>query len=59
MDSGENFWVSGPKKNGQDRMYGGIVEIDDDAKEEYWTNIRKLPENKYNSSYRCKGIYEN
>ena len=59
MESGEHYWVSGPNKNGQDRMYGGIVEIDEDAKEEYWINIRKLSENKNNNSYRCQSIYEN
>ncbi|MBN1788831.1 MAG: hypothetical protein JW806_10630, partial [Sedimentisphaerales bacterium] len=26
-ETGRNFWISGPKKNGQDRLYGGIVEI--------------------------------
>lgn len=51
-ESGENYWVSGPKKNGQDKLYGGVVEIDDDAKDEYWTNFRKLPEHKHKNSYR-------
>lgn len=44
VDTKEHFWVSGPKKNGQDRLYGGVVEIDEDAREEYWSEIRNRPE---------------
>ncbi|MGL4462164.1 MAG: 1-deoxy-D-xylulose-5-phosphate synthase [Planctomycetia bacterium] len=40
--SGAEFWISGPRKDGRDRLYGGTVEIDDDAREEYWTKIRRL-----------------
>jgi hypothetical protein len=35
-ETGEMYWASGPKKNGGDRLYGDIVEIDEDAREEYW-----------------------
>lgn len=44
VETMEKYWVSGPKKNGQDRLYGGMVEIDEDARVEYWTTIRKKPE---------------
>ena len=39
--TGERFWVSGPKKNRQDRHWagGGQVEIDDDIREEYFKLI--------------------
>jgi hypothetical protein len=38
------FWISGPKKRGGDRLYGtGIVEIDEDVRDEYWTHIRSDP----------------
>jgi len=44
--SGEQYWISGPKKRGGDRLYGtGRVEIDDDVRVEYWNNIRGQPEN--------------
>lgn len=42
-ETGEDFWISNPRKDGQDRLYpgsGGPVEIDDDVKEEYWHDIR-------------------
>ena len=38
--TGEEYWISGPKKDGTDRLYGGVVEIDADVREEYWTRIR-------------------
>jgi hypothetical protein len=36
--TGAQFWISGPKKEGSDRLYGEHVplEIDDDVREEYW-----------------------
>jgi hypothetical protein len=52
VETGEMFWVSGPKKNGEDKLYGGEVEIDEDAREEYWKTIRNLPERATDSSYR-------
>lgn len=41
------WWISGPRKDGQDRLYGERipVEIDEDVREEYWLEIRKKPEN--------------
>jgi hypothetical protein len=38
-------------------MYGGIVEIDEDARENYWTDIRKTPERMNEKSYKCESIY--
>jgi len=41
IESGEQFWISGPKKNGADGLYGGgATVIDDDVVEEYWRDIR-------------------
>ena len=46
VETGEEFWISGPRKDGADRLYGERkpVEIDEDVREEYWTKIRGLPE---------------
>lgn len=41
--TGEHCWISGPKRRGGDRLYGGIVEIDEDARVAYWTEIRGQP----------------
>jgi hypothetical protein len=45
--TGTEFWVSGCKRRGGDRLYGGTIEIDDDVREEYWTAIRGQPQNKH------------
>lgn len=41
IESGNEFWISGPKKNESNRLYGGNkgVTIDDDIKEEYFKLI--------------------
>ena len=43
--SGEDYWISGPKRNGGDALHGGRspVEIDEDVRAEYWTTIRGQP----------------
>jgi hypothetical protein len=43
----ERYWISGPKKNGADGLYGARpTPIDDDVRDEYWTVIRKQPSKK-------------
>jgi hypothetical protein len=42
-DNGERFWISGPRKDGRDRLYPDStvpVEIDEDVRDEYWRDIR-------------------
>lgn len=47
------YWVSGPKRNGQDRLAGRVpvVKIDEDVRMEYWTLIRRMPSNCARKSY--------
>ena len=47
----DEYWISGPHLDGKDRLYVSNipVEIDDDVREEYWTEIRKKPELKNRS----------
>jgi hypothetical protein len=42
VETGDHFWISGPRKDGDDRLYGGAkpVEIDPDVECEYWRDIR-------------------
>ena len=46
VETGDYYWISGCKKDGTDRLYGERlpIYIDDDIREEYWIEIRKLPE---------------
>ncbi len=48
VETGEEFWISGPKKDGGDRLYGERVPvtIDEDVREEYWGKIREIVEGK-------------
>ncbi|MDB5476183.1 MAG: 1-deoxy-D-xylulose-5-phosphate synthase [Phenylobacterium sp.] len=46
VDTGEHFWISGPRKDGDDRLYAqstAPVAIDDDVADEYWAAIRGKP----------------
>ena len=42
LETGEAYWISGPKKRGGDGLYADTtpVEIDKDVREEYWRDIR-------------------
>jgi hypothetical protein len=45
LETGEDYWISGPKQRGGDRLYGSLpVEIDEDVRAEYWRDIRRQPE---------------
>src|SRR5947199_5917958 len=45
VDTGEDYWISGPKRDGGDALYGGStpIEIDEDVRVEYWRDIRREP----------------
>ena len=51
VQTGDEYWVSGPKRDGTDRHWagGGTVNIDADVAEEYWREIRNCspPKNPY------------
>jgi hypothetical protein len=44
-ETGEPYWISGPKKNGSDALYATNIRatVDDDVCDEYWTKVRGLP----------------
>src|SRR5438045_483100 len=48
VETGDEYWISGPKKNGEDRHWAGSgkIEIDDDVREEYFTEIRGVLDDK-------------
>ena len=45
LETREHYWISGPRKDGADRLYDEAipVEIDDDVRDEYWSVIRGRP----------------
>jgi hypothetical protein len=52
------YWVSGPRKDGQDTLYPGLVEIDDDVLEEYWREVRGEP-GRRDTTFRSTGVHGN
>ena len=42
-DTSDEYWISGPKKDGSDRHWagGGVIHIDEDVADEYWREIRR------------------
>ena len=57
LKTGARYWISGCKKAGGDTLYPGTIEVDEDAREEYWLTIRKLPERVHETSFRSEGKY--
>jgi len=45
VESGEPYWISGPRKDGQDSLYATNIapQADEDVRDEYWSEIRRLP----------------
>lgn len=48
-DTGDEYWISGCKKDGTDRLYAERtpIYIDEEVREEYWLQIRDMPESKH------------
>ncbi|WP_033920460.1 hypothetical protein [Sphingomonas sp. 37zxx] len=44
--TGEEYWISGPRRDGADRLYPSSarpIEVDADVRDEYWRDVRGLP----------------
>jgi hypothetical protein len=54
----EKYWISGPRQDGQDTLYPGLVEIDVDVLIEYWRDIRRQPQVR-DSRFRSLGVHGN
>ncbi|MDB2687519.1 hypothetical protein N9Y42_09940 [Mariniblastus sp.] len=54
-DTLEEFWVSNPRRNGNDSLLPAVIKIDDDAREEYWTEIRKDPSQLATTTFKSTG----
>jgi hypothetical protein len=56
-DGSSTYWISGCKRDGRDRLFSGPVEIDEDVREEYRTEIRRQPERRHEAVVRDEGQY--
>ena len=53
--TGEHYWISGCRKDGNDGLYKIKVHVDENVRQEYWTKIRNLPERKLQDSFISRG----
>ena len=51
------YWISGPRRDGNDALYPMTIEIDDDIRDEYWCQIRELPDKRAVTSIRSPGKF--
>ncbi len=51
----DEYWVSGPRRDGEDSLYPAVIEIDEDVREEYWREIRRLPERMEEATFMSSG----
>lgn len=54
-ETGDEYWASRPRRDGNDRLYPGLVDIDSDVRSEYWTRIRRRPDLVAETRYRSEG----
>ena len=57
VETGEHYWISGCKKRGDDTLYPGVIEVDEDVREQYWLSIRNQPERAKEAKFRSEGKY--
>ena len=57
VETGEEFWISGCRKDGRDALYNTDVVVDADVREQYWREIRGRPESVGIGSFRATGKY--
>lgn len=45
IETGEHYWISGPRRDGRDALYATNIQpdIDADVADEYWAEIRQQP----------------
>lgn len=51
------YWVSGCRQDGTDSLYPQVVEVDEDVREEYWAEIRGLPDSVEQAAFNSPGKY--
>lgn len=54
-DTFQDYWISQPKRDGNDSLFSQMVSIDEDIREQYWIEVRKLPSQKNKHTYRSIG----
>lgn len=55
VETGGYFWISACRRDGMDALYSTDVEVDDDAREKYWLDVRARPDLAHLTSFRATG----
>ncbi len=58
IKSGDYYWISGCRKDGNDGLYKTTVYVDEDIRAEYWLEIRHMPERTDQSSFVSTGKHQ-
>ncbi len=58
IDSGDWFWISRCRKDGNDGLYRTTVRIDADVRKDYWTDIRSMPDRVDQESFVSTGKHK-
>ncbi len=58
IESGEEYWISGCRKDGNDGLYRTTVHVNQDVREEYWSDIRGMPERVKQESFTSTGKHK-
>jgi hypothetical protein len=58
IETGEHYWISKCRKDGNDALYRTTVFVDEEIREEYWITIRNLPELKSQESFISTGKHQ-
>jgi len=53
----QEYWISGCRRDGKNALYNTDVEVDEDACNEYWIEIRGCPDKVGVRKFRAKGKY--
>ena len=58
VETGDYFWIVGCRKDGNDGLYRTKIFVDENIREEYWTNIRDMPERAKQESFISTGKHQ-
>ncbi len=58
IETGEHYWLSGCRKDGNDGLYKIQIFVDQDIREEYWSEIREMPERKGQEFFTSTGKHQ-
>ena len=58
IESGEEYWISRCRRDGNDGLYRTTVFVDEDVRAQYWQDIRQMPERIAQGSFTSTGKHK-